>query len=106
MPENKDYSILFIKIFSAILILIVISSFFVIYTSFQSRQLFNQLQLLNYDIVEKENQKGKLLLEYSTWSSLPGLEKIARNELLMREPTTKDIIFTSFDSEYFEVYGK
>ena len=97
--------LIFYEIFSAILILVVISSLFVVYASFQTRQLFSELQFLNYKILENENQKGQLLLEYSTWSSFPGW-KIARNELSMRDPTVKEIVFTSMDSQRLEFYGK
>lgn len=106
MFKDKDNSIFFMKFFSAILILVVISSLFVVYASFQTRQLFSELQFLNYKILENENQKGQLLLEYSAWSSFPGVEKIARNELSMRDPTVKEIVFTSMDSQRLEFYGK
>ena len=106
MRDNKDYLIVFMKTFFITLLLVVISSFLVIYASFQNRQLFIQLQVLNSEIIEHENQKGQLLLEYSTWSSLSGLEKIARDELSMREPATKDIIFASVNSVVSEINGK
>ena len=37
---------------------------------------------------------------------ISGVEKIARNELSMRDPTVKEIVFTSMDSQRLEFYGK
>ena len=76
---------------AALVALLVVSALGVIYSSHQSRQLFNQLQELKRRELALEEQWGKLLLEQSTWSSHDRIRQLAETRLNMVMPEASDM---------------
>lgn len=69
-----------------LLALNLVSALAVIFTTYQTRQLFGELQQLEKVNHQLSTEYGRLLLEESAWSS-PGLiEQKARRDLNMSEP--------------------
>ncbi|MCB1632056.1 MAG: cell division protein FtsL [Pseudomonadales bacterium] len=66
-----------------LLVLVVASSFGVIYTAHSSRELFRQLEQARRDENEIQNEWRQLLLERGTLSSHARVEAIARERLRM-----------------------
>jgi cell division protein FtsL len=73
-------------------ILIVISSFGVIKSSYDSRVLFIEWQELLEKSQAYEVEWGQLLIEKSTLASYANLENMAKEELKMVFPTRKQIV--------------
>lgn len=69
-----------------LLLLAVISAVSVIYSTYQSRQLFNQVQQLQRKEWALEEDWERLLLEQSTWASHERVSKIAESRLGMITP--------------------
>lgn len=72
--------------------LIVISSFGVIKSSYDSRVLFIEWQELLGKSQAYEVEWGQLLIEKSTLASYANLENMAKEELKMVFPTRKQIV--------------
>lgn len=70
----------------ALLVAVVVSAMTVVYSTYQSRQLFNQAQQLHRDEWTLEEDWERLLLEQSTWASHARVSKIAERELGMISP--------------------
>ena len=68
---------------AALLVAIVLSSFGVIYTAHESRELFRQLEQARRDENEIQIEWRQLLLERGTLSSHARVEAIANSELQM-----------------------
>jgi cell division protein FtsL len=68
------------------LILVLVSSLGVIFSTYKSRQLFSDVQVQYRDSMELEEQWGRLLLEHSTWASHSRVEGLARTKLGMIVP--------------------
>jgi cell division protein FtsL len=68
------------------LILVLVSSLGVIFSTYKSRQLFSDVQLQHRDSMQLEEQWGRLLLEQSTWASHSRVEGLARAKLGMVVP--------------------
>ena len=69
-----------------VLLLVSVSAIGVIYSSYQSRQLFAELQDKKREEMRLQEQWGRLLLERSTWASPARIERIAKSQLNMIEP--------------------
>lgn len=69
-----------------LLVLLLVSALGVIYSTFQSRQLFSELQQSYRKEIAMEEQWGRLLLEQSTWASHARIEELARTKLNMAVP--------------------
>lgn len=80
---------------AVLLLLVVVSSLAVIYSSFKSRQQFSRLQALRHESLALEEEWGRLLLEHSTWSTHERIERIATKQLDMAVPETNEIVVVS-----------
>jgi cell division protein FtsL len=74
------------------LLLVLVSSLGVIYSTYKSRQLFSEVQLQNRESMRLEEQWGRLLLEQSTWSSQSRIEGLATSKLSMMVPDPSTMI--------------
>jgi cell division protein FtsL len=61
-----------------------------VYTTLQSRHLFNELQQQQKEQDQLQVEWGQLLLEQSTWSGELRIERIASEKLKMVRPDIKD----------------
>lgn len=68
------------------LVLVLVSSLGVIFTTYKSRQLFSDVQVEHRDSMQLEEQWGRLLLEQSTWASHSRVEGLAKKKLGMVVP--------------------
>lgn len=77
--------------------LIVITAFYVIKSSHESRILFIEWQDLLQKAQTYQVEWGQLLIEKSTLASYLGLENVAKDELKMGFPTRKQIVIVQDD---------
>ncbi len=56
------------------------------------RQLSRELQELRLEVYQQEEERGRLLLEISTFALADRIEQVAREELRMRLPNPEDIV--------------
>ena len=68
-------------------LLLMISAVSVIYSSHQSRQLFNEWQMLQKEAYQLDEDWGRLLLEHSTWAAPDRIERLAGERLMMVAPS-------------------
>lgn len=75
-------------LFTALIaLLLVVSAVLVIYSSHQSRQLFNEWQMLQKEAYQLDEDWGRLLLEHSTWAAPDRIARLAGEQLMMVAPT-------------------
>ena len=67
-------------------LLVIASAIGVVYSTYLSRQLFNELESLKREENELQVQWGQLLLEQSTWSGQVRVERLAKKKLNMHSP--------------------
>lgn len=70
----------------ALVLAVVVSSIGVIYSTYLSRQLFNETQRLQRGEWSLEEERERLLLEQSTWASHERVSDIAASKLDMVSP--------------------
>lgn len=70
---------------------VVLSSIAVVYVSHNSRQLFGQLESLKKEAAYLQVEWGQLLLERSALTAHGRVERIAKQQLQMKEPTKDEI---------------
>lgn len=70
----------------ALLLGVVVSAVAVIYSTYLSRQLFNEVQQLQRGEWALEEERERLLLEQSTWASHERVSEIASSKLDMVSP--------------------
>ncbi len=71
---------------------VMVSALAVVYTKYQSRTLFVELQALNKARDAMDIEWGQLQLEQSTWTDNGRIEGIARSHLGMLVPETNQIV--------------
>ncbi|MCR9105860.1 MAG: cell division protein FtsL [Gammaproteobacteria bacterium] len=71
---------------AALLGLIMLSAFTVIYSTHACRTLYAQLQVLESSQWYLQEDYGRLMLEQSTWASHHRVESVARSDLGMTAP--------------------
>lgn len=76
----------------SVLLLVVASALGVVYSSYEGRQLFSDMQQKNRESMRLEEEWGRLLLEQSTWASHARIERLAKTELNMVVPDPERII--------------
>jgi cell division protein FtsL len=76
-----------------LLVLVMSSSFGVIYSKHQSRKLFVEAQQLKKQIDDLNIEWGRLQLEQSAWSAHGRIERIARKKLNMTIPLANEIVY-------------
>jgi cell division protein FtsL len=74
-----------------LLLVLVISSLGVVYSSHYSRQLFHELKLQKQQRDDLETEWGQLLLEQSALSAHTRVERVAEQHLNMQIPESKNI---------------
>ena len=75
-----------------LLLSLVISAQFVIYSSFEARGHINHLHQLERDRNARQVEWGQLLLEQSAWASHSRVESMVTEQLNMAVPSAKKII--------------
>jgi len=76
----------------ALVAVILLSSFAVVYVKDLNRRLFIQYQAQQQTQQQLQTQWGKLLLERSTWSTQSRISKMAKEKLHMVAPSPRDVI--------------
>ena len=92
--RSKSY----LQTIAILLLLVTVTALAVVYSSFNTRQLFIQLQALQAQAAAQQVTQGRLLLESSAWSSLASVENTARNQLSMREPSAQQLVVAIIDA--------
>lgn len=92
--RSKSY----LQTIAILLLLVTVTALAVVYSSFNTRQLFIQLQALQAQAAAQQVTQGRLLLESSAWSSLASVENAARNQLSMREPSAQQLVVAIIDA--------
>lgn len=80
-----------------LLLFVLASGVSVIYTTFKSRSLLNQLQQLTTQRNELQVQWGQLLIEQSTFSLESRVERKASDELAMIVPKISEIVMVRYE---------
>ena len=75
-----------------LLLLLVISAQFVIYSSFEARGYINHLHQLERERNDMQVEWGQLLLEQSAWASHSRVESMVTEQLDMGVPLAQEII--------------
>jgi cell division protein FtsL len=75
-----------------LLLLVVGSALGVVYSSYQSRQLFNAVQQQYRGAMRLDEEWGRLLLEKSTWAAPSRIERLASTRLGMIAPDPATVI--------------
>lgn len=78
---------------SGLSVMLVISAMAVIYTKYQSRLVFIEIQKLERALDHYEVQWGQLQLELMTLAEHNRIELIARNKLKLQMPKRENIIY-------------
>lgn len=71
---------------------VVSSALAVIYSAHMTRQMYAQLQSLQKEQDDLDSQYEKLLLEQSAWADFARVDQVAREDLGMKEPGSKDLV--------------
>lgn len=79
--------------------LIVLSAVSVIYSSHQSRQLFNSWQKMQKEAYRLDEDWGRLLLEHSTWAAHDRVERLANERLTMVVPENEALQVVRVDAK-------
>lgn len=82
---------------TVLLLFVLVSGVSVIYTTFKSRYLLNQLQQLKTHRNELQVQWGQLLIEQSTFSLESRVERKASAELAMTVPKISEIVMVRYE---------
>lgn len=64
----------------------------VVYSSFESRQAMQALEVLRRDADRMSVVSGQYMLEISSWAAYSRVEKIAKKELKMVSPETAQTV--------------
>lgn len=75
-----------------LLLVVIVSSFGVVYAKHQNRELFIELQSLVNEKDLMETEWGQLQLEQSTLATHGGIEQSARTRLGMLMPDASDMV--------------
>jgi cell division protein FtsL len=76
-------------------VLVLISALSVVYAAHDTRNKFNELELLRSQQDTLQVEWGKYLLEESAWASYGRIEKIAIEKLSMQIPAGIDIVMVA-----------
>ncbi|MEE9425975.1 MAG: cell division protein FtsL [Methylococcales bacterium] len=78
-----------------LIVFVVISALGVVYTKYNSRLLFGEIQRLQTRVEQAETERGNLQLEFTTLAGRHQLERKAKNELDMIYPDPASIVYLS-----------
>lgn len=79
----------------ALWVAVLISSITIVYTSHDTRNKFNELELLRGVQNELQVKWGQYLLEESAWASYGRIESVAVEKLSMQVPSAQQIIMVN-----------
>ena len=71
---------------------ILATSFFVIETAYQTRQMYSELQKLRVERNQMTIEWGRLMLERGAISADMRLDTLARQEMILRSPSNQQVI--------------
>ncbi len=80
---------------TVLIIFVVMSALGVVYTKYNSRLLFGEMQHLQARLEKAETQRGNLQLEFTTLAGRHQLEQKAKSELDMIYPEPASVIYLS-----------
>lgn len=80
-----------------ILLAIFLTGLAMVNVTQQHRQMSRELQDLRERVYLKEEERGRLLLEISTFGLADRIERVAREELQMRAPEPEEIVVVRND---------
>ncbi len=80
------------NILLTLLAIIVISGWALVDATRQHRHMSRELQELRGQVYQQEEERGRLLIEISTFALSDRIERVAREELRMRMPEPEDIV--------------
>ncbi len=75
-----------------LLAIIVISGWALVDATRKHRHMSRELQELRGQVYQQEEERGRLLIEISTFALSDRIERVAREELRMRMPEPEDIV--------------
>lgn len=78
-------------------LLVLASALGVVASTHQHRQQVNRLETLRQEADELQVVWGQYLLERSTWASYSRVQRLAREQLSMRLPRSRDIVVVQGD---------
>ena len=78
---------------SLLVVLLMLSAIAVVYSKYQQRQLFMEIQSKEKELDEYEVEWGRLQLELTTLTEENRVEIEARNRLMLTLPTQDKIIY-------------
>jgi len=78
-------------------LLVLASALGVVASTHKHRQQVNRLETLRQEADELQVVWGQYLLERSTWASYSRVQRLAREQLSMRLPRTRDIVVVQRD---------
>jgi cell division protein FtsL len=78
-----------------LIVLVVVSALGVVYTKYNSRMLFGEMQRLQTRVEQAETARSNLQLEHTTLAGRHELERKAKKELAMIYPDPASIIYLS-----------
>ena len=81
----------------AILLAIFLTGLAMVNVTQQHRQMSRELQELRERVYLQEEERGRLLLEISTFGLADRIERVAREELRMRMPEPEEIVVVHND---------
>lgn len=81
----------------ALWVLVVISALMVVYSVYETRNRFNDLEILRRQQEQLQVEWSQYLLEESAWASYGRVEKLAIEKLGMKIPSANDIIVVKND---------
>jgi len=74
---------------------ILVSSLMIVFSSYDARTKFNELEVLRAQQDELQMIWSQYLLEESAWASFGRVEKVAIEQLSMEVPTVQNIIMVN-----------
>ncbi len=74
-------------------LILIVSALAVIYSKYQSRLMFNEIQVMEKKLDEYEVEWGRLQLELTMLTEENRIEVAARNRLKLTMPVRKKIIY-------------
>jgi cell division protein FtsL len=89
---KKNISLQLMVVMIVLWVGIIVSSLSVVYSTYDSRVKFNQLETLRREQNHLQVEWGQYLLEESTWAEYGRVEKLANEKLSMNMPEMEKII--------------
>jgi cell division protein FtsL len=78
-------------------VLMLVSALTVVYSSHDTRNKFNALEVLRSEQDALQVEWGKYLLEESAWASYERIEKVAMEKLAMKIPAGEQLVLVAPD---------